>query len=169
MEKLNKSEWMVVISLLILIGTITTASHRDWSFAQLKQKSNPIDLYQQEINVMIQGAVEYPGNYTFPKGATVGDLLEKSKPKPQANLSKVILLKKLRDGQIIRIPALTMLTVKIKGAVTSPGELMIPKGTRLMDLLEIVKFDPEADINALESKRKLKEGEIVYIPKQKKS
>jgi hypothetical protein len=66
------------------------------------------------------------------------------------------------------MPKKPMITVFIEGQVESPGALVVPKGTRLMDLAEKIQFHDNAELQPLRKKRRLKDQEIVRIEKKKK-
>ena len=57
------------------------------------------------VTVHVTGAVESPGVYRLPLGARVNDAVEKAKPTEAADLSRLNLAERLRDGEKIVVPA----------------------------------------------------------------
>jgi competence protein ComEA len=56
------------------------------------------------VTVHVTGAVESPGVYRLPLGARVTDAVEKAKPAEAADLSRLNLAERLRDGEKIVVP-----------------------------------------------------------------
>ena len=88
-------------------------------------------------------------------------------PLPEADLSKLKLKSKLKDGQVIKILAKEWITVYLEGAVEEQGALKVLKGTKLQDLSESVHFLPDADSAKLNKKRVLKDEEVINVPCKK--
>lgn len=166
-KTLNKHEWIVVFSLVLLMAAITFVTHRHWFAIQPKHYSEPHYVYDQKIQVRIEGAVELPGTYELGKGAKVEDLLFLAKPAVNADLKKIVLTRKVRDGQTIHVPILEYITIYLEGAVERSGAFIVPKGTFLEDLLGLVRFSEGADLGKMRGKKRLKEGEIVKVAFQK--
>lgn len=162
-ENLNRYEWIVVLSLIVLLGMITFITHKHWFSGQSRQFADPHHAYDLKIQIQIQGAVEFPGTYSLEKGATMEDALSLAKPAANADLKKLLLSKKIRDGQMIKVPAKEYITVYLKGAVEHPGALIVPKGTLMEELIGLTQFPPGADLSKLMRKRKLKEGETIKV------
>jgi hypothetical protein len=169
-EALNKSEWMVVLTLILLMGMLTFVSHRHWLSANPISYSNSVsitDLEDSQVHVWVEGAVERPGGYHVAKGSKIQDVLLLAKPAQNADLKKISPAKKIKEGQVIKIPRLEYLTIYLEGAVDESGPLIVPKGTTRSDLLSLVHFKKEADLEQLKSKKRLKEGERVVVLFQK--
>lgn len=167
-EQLNTYEWIVVLSLILLMCTITVITHKHWFLSPSRQYSEPHYVYDQKIQVRIEGAVESPGIYSVEKGAKIEDVLVKAKPAVNADLKKLIPTKKVRDGQTIKVPTLELITIYLEGAVKQPGAKLVPKGTEMEDLLSLVEFKKDADLAKLKRKKRLKEGEIVKVQHEKR-
>ncbi|AXE60689.1 hypothetical protein DA803_01110 [[Mycoplasma] phocae] len=90
-----------VISSLIVLSSIAIHSNF-FAKSKLKENSNN-DNESKYITVRIDGAVLYPGDYSLKFGATINDLLIKSKLKFGANLNNVNRQEKLKDNQKIFI------------------------------------------------------------------
>lgn len=95
------------------------------------------------------------------------DLLDKAQPLNEAVLTRVKPQAKLKDGQLVRIKSKPRMIVCLKGAVEQEGEVSVPKGSRLKDLKEWVVFKNNANVEKLETNRRLKENEIIEIEYQK--
>jgi SLBB domain len=130
---------------------------------------DPIPHYiiEQEIIVKVEGAVQNPGFYQMRKGNKIKDILQKVTLSPEADLRKVKTEMKLRNGQIVKIPHKSMFTIFLKGAVESPGPLLVEKETKLEDLMHLIRFQDQANLSKLKRKRRLKDKEIIYIPSNK--
>lgn len=162
---LSVHEWMAVVAIIIFLGTLTIcivlAPQQETGQVMMAE---PHFIADQKVEVIIQGAVEHPGVYTLTRGMLVSDLLEQAIPLAEADVKRVKLDKKLRTGQVIKVPEIKMITIQLTGAVQPPHSLRVPKGTRVQDLLEKVKFQEEADLSKLRKKRLLKDGEIIHVP-----
>lgn len=161
--KLQMYEWLAVYAILSVLVLLT-------AFSMLGTKDPLIETGEARytINPMaevyLQGAVEKPGRHQVKSGSTVGELLEKVKPLPGADLRKVKPDKKLRAGQIVKIPARVMLTVTVKGAVKREGSFRVPKGVSYGEIGSYIDLAEHADMSKLKKNRKIKEGETVQIP-----
>lgn len=162
-EKLEKHEWIVILSLILLLGSITFVTHKQGFSLPLRQHSEPHYVYDQKMHIRIEGAVEFPGTYPAERGATMQEVLHFAKPDANADLKKLPLTKKLRDGQTIKVPAKEYITIFVEGAVEQPGALKVAKGAKLEELIELIAFAPGADLDKLKRKRRLKEGETIKV------
>ncbi|MDP1880670.1 MAG: SLBB domain-containing protein [Parachlamydiaceae bacterium] len=161
-------EWLVILLFCLILLVISL-------FAWLKPSSAPswneshttnsTKIKEQGIlTVTISGAVEFPGAYDLPIKSTIQDLLNKVKPLPEANLSKVKQKSKLKNLQQIQIPYKKWLTIIIEGAIENPGPFQILEGTRYPDLIKLLNVLPEGDIKPLNRKKGLiREGEVIKI------
>ena len=158
------AEWMAVLAIIFFLATLTIciilAPQQESTYAT----TTPHYLVDQQIEVSVEGAVERAGIYISTRGTRLGEFLEKISLKPEADLKRLKLDSKLRAGQKIKIPQIKTITIKLSGAVDQPGLLVVPKGTRMQDLLEKVSFQKDADLSLLRRRRLLKEGENIYIP-----
>jgi hypothetical protein len=155
-------EWVIIflISLIMISLSIITFALND------RPMPNHIDehiLYSSEITVFIDGAVSNPGSYKLKKGDTIRELLLIVKPLPDANLSRIKISTRLKNKQKIHVPSNSMITINIEGAVINPGKYRVPKGTKLVDLIDYAEFYPNSDLTALKKKRTLKNEELIYI------
>lgn len=104
-EKLPPGEWLIIIAVIIAMFVLTGVSFlSDRRMAALAVDS-PHHLVSQEIEVFVEGAVKHSGVFKMQRGATVEEVLSIAKPQPEANLKKLKMKSKLRNGQRIRVPA----------------------------------------------------------------
>jgi len=160
-SELRPQEWF-----LVLAGCLTLLA-----FALVGLLYNdpviPEEPLAETVVATIEGAVAFPGSYELPFGSSVGDLLERASPDPDADLRRIRRSALLKQGKFLRVRKLPKITVYLKGAVTLEGPLELPKGTRLEELIELAPLTGNADKSFLKRRRKLKEGEIISVPEQK--
>jgi len=125
------------------------------------------DLNNQTVHVTVKGAVRQEGSYELKKGALMEDVLALAEPLPEAELSKLKLESRLRNNQVVKVPKESRIKVHIEGAVVKPGILQIKQGTLVKDLLELLTFLPEADIEKLNRKRRLRDQEVIHVTVKK--
>lgn len=160
-EKLSTPEWFAILSIIIAMLTLCiVTSLRGPEIPQEIMAKEVASV--QEIEVTVTGAVSNPGAHNIPKGSTIQDLLVVVQPLPEADLTHLILEKKLKNHQKIQIPK-TTITVFLEGAVIQPGPLTLPTGSRLESLIDTIAFEDHADLKSLKKKRKLKDGETIFI------
>jgi len=165
--KLPFHEWAIVGLLIIALASIVAVAfvHRPSSLPVTEKR---IELVNKNIVVEIHGAVQKPGVYELPKGSRYKDLFAQAIPQPHADLRKFKMQSALRSGQTIHVPPQVWITVNIEGAVVAPGAKEVLEGTTLSQLSEEIAFAEDADRQKLQKKRKLKEGEIIRVPKLRK-
>ncbi len=166
MSKLPFHEWLIIclfIIILLMLGFITLV----WKNDKMPQVAATHELSAQIIQVSVKGKVNKPGTYDFKKGALLKDLLELAQPLPEADLSRMKLDAKLRDGQQVAVPAQNWITVFVEGAGVQPQQLRVKLGTLLNELPELVTFLPEADTGKLQRKRRLKDQEVINVSLKK--
>jgi hypothetical protein len=159
-NKLPVQEWVIVGLILAIMTTILLVTSFN-SRSTPKEVSKPLIL--EEIEVKITGAIAKPGYYILPIGTTLETLLEKVEVLPEANTTRLNMKKSLRDGQKIHIQSIPTVTIYLEGAIHKSGPLQVPKGTRVKDLIEIADLTREADLDSLDKKRQLKEGETIKV------
>ncbi len=166
-ENLDNHEWIVVFSLIILLGMITFITHKHWFSSYPRPYSDPLYVYSQQIQVHIEGAVQSPGLYLIEKNSTLKDLLIRAQPTAEADLKKLSMSKKIKDGQMIKVPSKEYITVYLEGAVKFPGAKIIPKGSVMEELLASIELIENADLSKIKLKKRLKEGDVLKIPSAK--
>lgn len=167
-ETLNREEWIVTLSLIILITLVTLITHKHWFTCSSERYSSPHYAYEQKIKVQVTGAVDCPGFYTVDKGANMEAVLALAKPSLNADLKKITLAKKVREGQLIHIPTMEYINIQLEGAVECPGVVQVPKGTLMEELIGLIQFKEQADLSKLKKRKKLKDGEYVKVSYTKK-
>jgi hypothetical protein len=163
-EKLPLHEWLIVC--LLVTAMLSLALMTLWHNSNHLPPTHAPHILQ-EIRVSIQGAVKNPGTYTFKKGATWGDILALAAPLLEADLRKIKMERKLKHEQTIQVRFKSMLTIYVEGAVVEPGAIEVPEGTQLKDLFQYTQFLPHANLELLEKKRRLKDGETIYVQNKK--
>lgn len=161
--QLPAREWIAVVVLLLFMMGLVALVLFSQEDALPESLLPPHYCVSQELEVIIEGAVAHPGAYQMPKGSLLKDLFAKAEPIPEADLSRMKAERKLRQGQIIRVPHRAMITIHLEGAVKQSGPLRLPKGSRLCDLVDCVSFAEGADLKPLKKKRRLKEGEVIAV------
>lgn len=164
--KLPLHEWLAVVVIIagMLLLTLLTTFNSSPKLPQLNP--SPHYMTDPEIEVYVQGAVQHAGPLKIMQGTLIRDVLEIVKPNDEADLSKIKMQSKARHGQIIKIPKIETLTIYLEGAVKTPGSVVMPKGSKLQDLLESVQFAADANLKPLSKKRKLKDKEVIRVEYQ---
>jgi hypothetical protein len=162
-HKLPIHELGAVIVLSALILSLTLISNFRGSSSLEQVAAIPHFVSSPEVEVSIQGAVEHPGSYQLPRGALVQDLLELAKPLPNADLKRIRGTTKLRNGKTVNVPEIAKIEIFLQGAVQQKGALNVAKGTVLRDLIDMVEFEPDADLKPLQKKRKLRDQETITV------
>lgn len=157
-------EWLAVAAIMGFMITLTAITAFKDNSAPYATLADPHYITDPNIEICMEGEVEHKGALRVNRGATIREVIDIAKPTPHADLSKLKMASKVRKGQIVKVPKLVVFTIYLEGAVKQPGALKVPKGTRLEDLQTLVAFAPEAKIDVLQKKRRLKDGEIIRIP-----
>ncbi len=155
-------EWLAIACIIGCLALLTIIS-RSASMPSVSTEDSHY-LTPPTIEVTIDGAVAHPGKYQLKKNSILQDLLDKAQVLPLADLKRMRLKSKLRQGQMVYVGFQEMITVVLEGAVIHPGPQQFPKGARLIDLKDKALFLPEADLRLLEKKRKLKPDEVISVP-----
>lgn len=161
-EYLKIHEWLAVS---IFIGVICAVALLT-SMVQLTENTSAV-IQKEEIEIVVKGAVANPGVYRFPSEMRLKDILGIAQLLPNADLRRYNLDSQVSRGRVINVPARTMISVHVEGAVKEKATLTIPKGTRLEELADIIAFADDADTQALHKKRRLKDQEVVKVPVRK--
>lgn len=119
---------------------------------------------RSRFDVIVKGAVEYPGIYHLHSDMKIKDLLAIAGVSLNADLRRFKVETLVKKGRVINVPAMVMLKVHLRGAVNGDQVVTIPKGSKLEDLIHFVNFPPDADLSVLKKKRRLKDDELIVIP-----
>jgi DNA uptake protein ComE-like DNA-binding protein len=166
MPKLPFHEWIIIslfIALLLMIAAITLFRKND----KMPQIASKHELSAQIVQVSVRGAVNKPGTYEFKKGAILKELLEQAQTLVEADLSRIKTEAKLRDGQIVKVPVQKWITVYVQGAGVEARQLRVKFGTLLNELPPLLTFEPNADKEKLQRKRRLKDQEVITVALKK--
>ena len=166
MNRLPFHEWIIVVLLVISFLTLALVTQFKQA-APLPPVQGSHLLADDSILVTVKGAIARPGDYSFKKGARLKELLAQAEPLSEADLESIKPNSKLRDGQVVKISAQRWITVQIEGAVVAPGPMHIKQGTHRDELIEQLKLLPEADTSKLQTKRVLRNGEVLHVPVKK--
>ena len=162
-------EWLAVCMVCFAMLFIIFVSQITWKSDSPKIIESSIAIKEELVEVFVEGAVLSPHSHIVKKGARLRDVLALVSLSPDAQIDKLKLHAKVRDGQTVKVPRIPMITIFVEGAIEEVGPLRIPKGSSLSDLIEILKFKEGADLRPLQKKRKLREGETVKIAMQPSS
>lgn len=161
-KSLRSSEWILVVSLLIIMSSLVLIAKVNT--ARLDPIMDPKEIEKVEVLVTVEGAVSKPGEYLIESGSTVGEVLRKSRPKPWADLDKVNPSEIIEKPLNIKVDELTEITVYVKGAVAQPEEITLPAKSRICDLKSKVSLTKQADKSFFRRRRLLKNREIIDVP-----
>ncbi len=161
---LSRSEWTLLAIFLVVMASlvfISKVSIRRASDAIGKVSHTP-----EEILITIDGAVKNPGEYRVPFGSALGPILRKAKPSFYADLGALPLKKALLEPAHFSVSELKEVCVKVTGEVLEPVQLTLPIGSRVSDLKSKIGFTPEADKRFFRSRKKLRNGDEIVVPKK---
>lgn len=163
-NKLYIHEWMAVLFFIALMFVLTISTHSCSSDSTAQSKeTTPHYVTSQNIEVFVEGEVEFCGRHEIKRGAKLKDLLLLVKPKPDADLSKIKLNTLLRKGQKIKIPALKLIKILLIFPDDSKEERSFPKGTSFDELASKTGFKGRLKFLENQKGRKLKDGEVIKI------
>lgn len=157
-------EWAAILLIVTLLAILTVLALGKDQATLPKHLNAPHFITTNEIEVWIEGAVENPGYYKVKRGTCIKGVLELATCKQEADLRKVKLQKKLRNGQIIKIPQKEMITIFVEGEVEHPKTISLQKGSQVKELIPMLIFTSKANVEKLNRKRKLKDGEKIVVP-----
>jgi len=161
-KKLSFHEWLILILIIGFMASLLVSSAISSHTAKISLDHST---FGRKIPVTVLGAVRKEGCYYVPEGSNVQFVLQKAKSSKEADLSKVDLKKKIQEPVEILIPTLKEWTIYISGAVQESGSIQVPLKTRVCDLKKILTLFDDADLQSLKSRRYLKHGEELWIPK----
>jgi hypothetical protein len=104
-HSLKVHEWLVIILFIAGLSLLGATAH----FFHSSHNQHPTDLphyiSDPTIEVFVKGDVEHPGTYRMKAGACVSEVLFLARPKASADLRRIRLESKLRNGRVLNIPA----------------------------------------------------------------
>lgn len=162
MNKNNLSlKQRVIVSFItcIIFLIITLPYIQSYKYPKIFLETSPLE-------IVVRGAVKYPGVYKVYPGTKIEDLFKRAKIMDKADLSKVDLLNPLNNSRVIELPFLEKISIEVKGAVEEMT-LELKPGTRICSLKNYLNFEKDADISVLNSRKKLTNNQKVFIPRNK--
>lgn len=162
---LKVHEWL---SIAILIGVIAGLACLTSLNAKVESGRSGIGSIRQKFSgfdVLVKGAVDHPGVYHINSEIGMGDLLSLVGLSSNADLRRFNMDSVIKKGRVVNVPARAMIEIHLKGAVEEEKILTLPKGSKLEDLIPLFEFAPEANVKALQKKRRLKDGETIIVPR----
>lgn len=163
-KSLQSSEWFLVASLLLIMVSLVTISKI--SATKATSQLSVEEKNQKKVLVTVEGAVKKPGSYFIEVGSSIQDVLKITKPLPNADLKKWLLLEEIQSDCRIEISELSEIVVSIKGAVVKPIELTLPVGSRICDLKSKILLSEDAEKAFFRRRKRLKNGDIICVPKK---
>ena len=162
-NKLYIHEWMAVIFFIALMFVLTMATHSCNSDSIVSKETTSHAVINSNIEVFIEGEVEFPGRHEIKKGSKLKDLLLLAKPRQEADLSKIKLNGLLRKGQTVKIPILKMIKIILIYPDESKEEKSFAKGVSFDELAFKLHLEGKIKLTENQGKRKLKDGEVIKI------
>lgn len=115
----NKQKKLMLLGILLL-GCLLTSAAAEWAQGNKEPLPAPLpphtdgELKQMKIKIYVSGAVRQPGLYDMPVGSRAWQAVEAAGGlREDANVEKVNLAKKLKDGNQVNVPALKAAAGKI--------------------------------------------------------
>lgn len=156
-------EWLAIgtVVLLFLFLVFISQIYQRKDLSEFSESSPSI---VTEVNVAVDGAVERPGSYSFPKGITLSKVLEHTGLKEDADIKGLKLKSKILHDQKIMVKTIPLITVYVEGTVKNKGAFTVPKDMTLKKILKKVSPEQNANLKLLGPlERKLVSGEIIKI------
>lgn len=124
----NKQKKLTLLGILLL-GCLLTSAAADWAQGNKEPQAfapppsyTDSEIKQTKIKVYVSGAVRQPGLYDLPVGSRAWQAVEAAGGlREDANVEKVNLAKKLKDGNQVNVPALKAAAVRSKENYSGAG------------------------------------------------
>ncbi|SYV90072.1 Uncharacterised protein, partial [Metamycoplasma alkalescens] len=111
--KFNKKKFFLAAGLFLFSSTILITAIVVKNQI-IKQQNNQVQKNDSEyISVLIDGAIEYPGEYSFKKGSTYLELFNQAILKSKADLQNLDKNQLLKDNEKIYVPFLKNQKLKL--------------------------------------------------------
>lgn len=163
-KKLRRSEWIVACSFFMIMCSLVLIS-KIYVYQARSLLFNPLP-EQRTVSVTVSGAVAKPGSYQVLVGTPVSQVLKRARLKPIADVQTIALNSLIEDASHLYIPEVTEVTVTVRGEVLMPQTITLPAGSRICDLKERISFTQEAEKSYFRRRKRLKNGEIIWVPKK---
>lgn len=163
-SSLKVHEWLAITIVTGIIGGLACLTSFNTRGEAGKSDSAWVASQTSGFDVVIKGAVAYPGVYHLQSEMKMRDLLDIAGISSNADLRRFSLESMIKRGRIINVPSRAMINVHLKGAVNNDQILTLPKNSKLEDLIGMGEFAKDADLAFLKKKRKLKADEVIIVP-----
>jgi hypothetical protein len=166
-RSLPLQEWALIfvfMGLFLSIGVISWHSSRGSSKIVLEKMNRT-----QPIIIEVRGAVKRPSVYEVPWGSPVKKLFRLAGLDNNADTKKWHPKERLYESAVLTIPSIEEIKVYFEGAVVEAGSLVVPWGTRICDLKDLIPLAEKADRRFFYKKKRLKDRERISIPFRGKS
>jgi DNA uptake protein ComE-like DNA-binding protein len=163
-KTLQSSEWALVLSLIAIMASLVVISKVNTSRAGSMLAIKEFE--KEAVLVTVTGAVSKPGSYLVPAGSTLAVALKKARPTMWADLKSLSVSQIVEAPLNIEVGELKEVIVRVEGAVIEPVQITMPVKSRVSDLLSKISLSPEADKRFFKSKRMLKNGVVIDVPKK---
>jgi protein involved in polysaccharide export with SLBB domain len=114
------------------------------------------------VTVHIAGAVNKPGAYRVRKGVELKEILDLAGLEADADIHRLNLQAKVRNGQQIKVPRKEWIIIKVEHADGQLESVRLHKGSTLQDLC--VQFGVKDCFEDKQLKKKLREGQTIRFP-----
>lgn len=156
-EALLPREKLAVFAILFLLVTFTALA-----FGQKHQRLHKI---QPTLKVHCFGAIKEAKTVELAHGSSLSDLLAQVELTEEADVAKLVLEERLKNGQFFVVPRKHQMSLYITGAVRQVGLVFVPEGIRFNQLKRYLDLSDRADLAVFRRRRRLlKEGETIHIP-----
>ena len=163
-SSLKVHEWLAIAVVIGIIGGLACLTSFYARGEASNASSESLTHYQQGFDVLVKGAVNHPGIYHIRSEIKLQELLTLAGVALNADLRRFNLETILKKGRVLTVPVRAMINVHLKGAVKQDQTITLPKGSKLEDLIALVNFASNANVNALKKKRRLKSEEVIIVP-----
>lgn len=156
-SQLTLKEKLAVLAMLLLLATLAASAYA--------KKHSQYKATPKNIHVTCLGACVEAKSLEFSQGSCLADLVNKISLHDDADLGKMALESRLKDGQVVIIPKKGGMSLYVTGAVDEPRVLFVPEGLHFNQLKQYITLADDADLAIFHRRRRvLCEGETIHIP-----
>jgi hypothetical protein len=156
---------MAIVAIIVVMLLMTVFAAFKYNFHDSFALSSTFHYAQNRVEATVKGAVVHSGVYSLPKEMSLKELLEIAELTDEGDVRRFNLQRTVQQGRAINIPKRPMITLRLSGAIRSGEEVLtVPQGTKVEELINRIVLNEDADVRVLKKKRKIKEGESIYIP-----
>ena len=161
---LKPSEWIFLLAVISLIFSTVWISKKT-SFRSLSSVELPQPI--SKIQIEVAGCVRHHGPFEVMAGTSVRSILRKAQPQKMADLTRIDLNTALESSTRIEVPMLECIEVTVEGCVKDKVHLKMPMDSRICDLFDHVVPASDADPAFFKRKRRLKNLDVIQVPRRK--